>query len=92
MNDEMRTRRDRRGALLKSIYDAADASVTEFVSAYDLAAAQGVEQEEARKAIAYLEEKGFLMVDDHRAGVVRITAGGIDAVELGSLQAGPDVA
>lgn len=71
--------------LLRSIYETADASVTEFVSAYDLSGAQGLEQEEARKIIAYLEEKGFLLVDDHRAGVVRITAEGIDAVELGRL-------
>jgi DNA-binding IscR family transcriptional regulator len=78
-------RREKRGVLLRTIYDTADASVTEFVSAYDLAAAQELSPEEARKIVAYLEEKGFLMVDDHRAGVVRITAEGIDAVELGKL-------
>ena len=82
----MRARRERRSVLLRSVYDTADASVTEFVSAYELADGQGVPQEEARKIIAYLEEKGFLLVDDHRAGVVRITAEGIDAVELGRLE------
>jgi predicted transcriptional regulator len=41
--------------------------------------------EETRKILAYLEEKGYVLVDDHRAGVVRITAEGIDAVELGKL-------
>ena len=82
----MRARRERRSTLLRSVYSAADASVTEFVSAYELAESQGVAQEEARKIIAYLEEKGFLLVDDHRAGVVRITAEGIDAVELGRLE------
>jgi hypothetical protein len=85
MNDDMRLRRERRSVLLRSIYDTADASVTEFVSAYDLSAAQEVPPEEARKAIAYLEEKGYLLVDDHRAGIVRITAEGIDAVELGKI-------
>jgi Mn-dependent DtxR family transcriptional regulator len=82
----MRARRQRRSTLLHRIYEVADASVTEFVSAYELAAEQDVAQEEARKAIAYLEEKGYLLVDDHRAGVVRITAEGIDAVELGRLE------
>jgi predicted transcriptional regulator len=86
MSDDMRVRRQQRADLLKRVYQTADASVTEFVSAYDLAAETNVSQEEARKIVAYLEEKGFLLVDDHRAGVVRITAEGIDAVELGRLE------
>jgi hypothetical protein len=85
MNEDIQIRRERRSTLLRSIYNAVDASVTEFVSAYDLAESQGVPPEEARKIIAYLEEKKFLLVDDHRAGLVRITAEGIDAVELGRL-------
>ena len=85
MNDEIRARRERRSTLLRSIYDAADGSVTEFIHAYDLADAQHVAPDEARKIVSYLEEKGYLLVDDHRAGIVRITAEGIDAVELGKL-------
>ncbi|MEO5510187.1 MAG: hypothetical protein ABIV28_05130 [Longimicrobiales bacterium] len=85
MNEDMRLRRDRRSVLLRSVYETADASVTEFVSAYDLASSQDVPAAEARKIIAYLEEKGYLLVDDHRAGVVRITASGIDAVEMGTM-------
>lgn len=86
MSDDMRVRRQSRSDLLRRIYQKADASVTEFVSAYDISEEQGVTPEEARKTLAYLEEKGYLLVDDHRAGVVRITAEGIDAVELGRLE------
>lgn len=85
MNEEMRARRRARSVLLHSIYQEANSSVTEFVSAYDLAAAQHVDPAEAVRIVAYLEEKGFLLVDDHRAGLVRITAEGVDAVELGRL-------
>ena len=85
MNEEMRARRRARSVLLHSIYQEASGSVTEFVSAYDLAAAQEVDPAEAVRIVAYLEEKGYLLVDDHRAGLVRITAEGVDAVELGRL-------
>ena len=83
--EDFRKRREARSILLRSIYDTAEGSVTEFVSAWDLAAAQGVEPAEASRIVAYLEEKGYLLVDDHRAGVVRITANGVDAVELGTI-------
>ena len=85
MADDMRKRREARSMLLRAIYDTAEGSVTEFVSAHELAAAQGVAQAETGRILAYLEEKGFLLVDDHRAGIVRITAEGVDAVELGKL-------
>jgi Mn-dependent DtxR family transcriptional regulator len=81
----MRMRRERRSELLHRIYKASDASVTEFVSAHDLTTSMEITPEETRKILAYLEEKGYVLVDDHRAGVVRITAEGIDAVELGKL-------
>ena len=83
--DDFRKRREARSILLRGIYDTADGSVTEFVAAWDLAVAQGVDPAEAARIVAYLEEKGYLLVDDHRAGVVRITANGVDAVELGTL-------
>ncbi len=85
MNHDTQLRRERRSSLLRTIYETVDGSVTEFVSAYDLADTLAIDPEEARKIIAYLEEKKYLLVDDHRAGVVRITAAGIDAVELGTL-------
>ena len=85
MSDEMRARREQRSTLLRCIYDAADGSVTEFIQAYDLAEVLKITPGEARKIVSYLDEKGYLLVDDHRAGIVRITAEGIDAVELGKL-------
>ena len=84
-SEGMRKRRLARTVLLRSIYDTAEGSVTEFVAAYELAADQGVDPAEAPRILSYLEEKGYLLVDDHRAGIVRITATGVDAVELGVL-------
>jgi hypothetical protein len=70
-----------RKRLLSAVYDATGASVTEFVDALMLGAGLGIPEAEARKAIGYLEEKGWLRVDDHRSGVTRLTAAGADEVE-----------
>jgi hypothetical protein len=77
------TRRRWRRELVAALYDETGASVTEFVPAYEVAARLEVPVEEARKLVAYLEEKGWIYVDDHKLGVVRMTAAGIDAVEAG---------
>jgi DNA-binding IclR family transcriptional regulator len=76
-------RRRWRRELVAALYDEAGASVTEFVPAYEVAARLDVPADEARKLVAYLEEKGWVYVDDHRLGIVRMTAAGIDAVESG---------
>ena len=81
MTDSMQQRRERRRDLLARLYVRVDGSVTEFVSAWDLGAELGMDEAESRKIIEYLEEKGFVMVDDHRAGIVRMTAAGVDEVE-----------
>ena len=81
MTDFMQQRRERRRELLSRLYTRVDGSVTEFVSAWDLGAELGMDEAESRKIIEYLEEKGFVMVDDHRAGIVRMTAAGVDEVE-----------
>jgi hypothetical protein len=74
-------RRTWRRALLDAVYDAADASVTEFVEVFDLATALGIPQHEARKLLGYFEERRWLHVDDHRSGLARLTAEGVDAAE-----------
>lgn len=81
MTDSMQQRRERRRELLKRLYLRVDGSVTDFVSAWELGAELGMEETESRKVIEYLEEKGYVMVDDHRAGIVRMTAAGVDEVE-----------
>ncbi len=63
------------------LYRAVDGNVSEFVQGFDIAAQVEADAEEARRIIAYLEEKGRIKVDDHRNGVIRITAAGVDAVE-----------
>jgi DNA-binding IclR family transcriptional regulator len=62
-----------------------DASVSEFVNGYELAERVGIDRSEAAKLFAYFEEKGFIKVDDHREGTLRITAAGIDSVEAAEL-------
>ena len=77
----IRQRRQRRTEFMRRLYQEVDGSVAEFVQGFDLAAELGADASEARRMIAYLEEKGWIKVDDHRNGVLRITAAGVDEVE-----------
>ena len=81
MDDAIRERRRLRAALLVRLYHEVDGSVTQFVHAFELAGELGLTRAEAEKAIAYLEERGHVKVDDHRSGVLRLTAGGVDEAE-----------
>ena len=56
-------------------------ALNEFIDGLELASGLGADVAEGRRIIAYLEEKGLLKVDDHKAGIIRITADGVDAVE-----------
>ena len=55
--------------------------MSEFVNAFELGASLDLDEVETRRIFEYLEEKGWVLVDDHRAGTVRLTAAGIDEVE-----------
>ncbi len=79
--DAIRVRQERRQAFMQRLYQMVDGNVSEFVQGFDVAAELGTDAEEARRILAYLEEKGLIKVDDHRNGVIRITAAGVDAVE-----------
>jgi predicted transcriptional regulator len=81
MSDAIRRRREQRREFLRRLYDLVDGSVSEFVNAWELGATIELDEPEALKICEYLEEKGLIMIDDHRAGIVRITAAGVDAVE-----------
>lgn len=76
-------RRRLRAALLAALYEETDGDVAAFVSAPDLAPALGIDERELGRIIAYLEERHWIVVDDHKAGIVRLTADGVDRVELG---------
>ena len=80
-NEAIIKRRENRKAFLSLLYAAVDGSVSEFVSAHDLGARLQLDEAEVRKIFEYLEEKGLVMVDDHRNGIIRITATGVDEVE-----------
>jgi hypothetical protein len=79
--DRIRARRERREAFLRALYAEVDGSVSDFVDGFQIAAGVGADGDEARRIMAYFEEKGFLLVDDHKTGVIRITATGVDVVE-----------
>ena len=70
-----------RRQLLRRLYAAVDGSVSDFVNAFELGVSLELDEVETRRIFEYLEEKGWVMVDDHRTGIVRLTAAGIDEVE-----------
>jgi hypothetical protein len=78
---EIARRQKRRIDFMTRLYWAGDGSVSEFVSAYDIGADIGVPETDIRRLVEYLEERAFIKVDDHKLGVIRITANGIDYVE-----------
>lgn len=77
----IRQRRERREGFLRALYQDVDGHVNEFVNGFDVAARLGADEAEARRIIAYYEEKSLIKVDDHKTGIVRMTAVGIDAIE-----------
>jgi predicted ArsR family transcriptional regulator len=81
VNDSIEQRRARRASFLRRLYERVNGSVSEFITAADIAAELRIEDAEARRIFEYFEEKGFVKVDDHREGILRITAAGIDEVE-----------
>jgi Mn-dependent DtxR family transcriptional regulator len=77
----MKHRREHRREFLRRLYEQVDGGVSEFVAAHEIGAALGIDDGETRKIFEYLEEKGYVRVDDHRAGIIRLTAAGVDEVE-----------
>ena len=76
-------RRERRAQFMNRLYEKVDASVSEFVSAFEIAQEIEMPNDEVVRTIEYLEEKRYLHIDDHKQGIIRITAAGIDHVEAG---------
>ncbi len=83
MSEDFSERRRRRLELLNAIYRHTDGHVAEFVSASALAEVLGIAAPELERILAYLEERKWIVVDDHREGIVRLTADGVDRVESG---------
>lgn len=81
MRDEIVRRQAQRRAFMRRLYARTEANVNEFVHAAELTDGLDITPAEIPAMISYLEEKEWIMVDDHRAGVLRITALGIDHVE-----------
>jgi hypothetical protein len=81
MSDAMKHRRELRREFLRRLYHRVDGSVSEFVNAHEIGLDLGIDDAESRRIFEYLEEKRFVMVDDHRAGIIRLTAEGVDEVE-----------
>jgi hypothetical protein len=81
MTDAMKHRRELRREFLLRLYQRVDGSVSEFVGAHEIGLDLGIDDAESRRIFEYLEEKRFVMVDDHRTGILRLTAEGVDEVE-----------
>jgi hypothetical protein len=81
MSEGIRRRRELRQEFIRRLYERVDGSVSEFVNAWELGRDMRMDDAETLKICEYFEEKGLVMVDDHRAGIIRITAAGVDAVE-----------
>jgi hypothetical protein len=79
--ERIKARRELRNAFLANLYDRVDGSVSEFVDGHEIAIQLGADEEEAKRILAYFEERGLLKIDDHKTGIVRITADGVDVVE-----------
>lgn len=76
-------RRRLRSAVLEALYRETDGDVAAFVSLPDVMRHLALDEGELRRIIAYLEERQWIVVDDHKAGIVRLTADGVDRVETG---------
>jgi Mn-dependent DtxR family transcriptional regulator len=81
MNEAIQRRREHRREFLRRLYELVDGSVSEFVAASAIAEHLGIDDVETRRIFEYLEEKQLVMVDDHKTGIIRITAAGVDEVE-----------
>ena len=81
--DERLVRRQQRLDFLALLYEKVDASVSQFVNAFDIAAALHIPPAQCTAIIEYLQEKKYIHIDDHKQGTIRITADGIDQVEAG---------
>lgn len=83
MNEEISARRARRADFLARVYTRAGSDVRVFVDGFEIAEAMGMGHEEAMRIIAYFVDQGRLCVDEHRSGLVRLTAAGVDHAEHG---------
>jgi hypothetical protein len=81
MNEAIQRRREHRREFLRRLYELVDGSVSEFVAASAIGEHLGIDDVETRRIFEYLEEKQLVMVDDHKTGIIRITAAGVDEVE-----------
>ena len=84
MNQDLRARNASRQRYLRALYDRVDSSVADFVDGYELGDALGLDRAETQRVLGYLAEKGQVKVDDFQSGVVRLTAAGVDSVEVES--------
>jgi hypothetical protein len=81
LNSDIKRRRQHRLDFMSRLYETVDASVSTFVSAFEIGDALAIEPAETQRMIEYLKEKGYIHIDDHKLGIIRITAAGIDHVE-----------
>ncbi len=84
MSEDLKLRHARRKAFLRKLYDRVGASVSQFVDVFEVGASLEMDRDASIRVLEYLEEKGLVKVDDYQGGMARLTAEGVDAVELGN--------
>jgi CTP-dependent riboflavin kinase len=82
VRDEIRARREARRRFLEVLYRSSEEGATEYVDGYDVGDEIGAARQDAERIVRYLEDHGFVTKTGRSGLVVRITARGIDHVEM----------
>lgn len=82
-DEAIRRRRAARTAFLKRLYTASEGDVGAFQDAREIGDQVGVPVAEAERIVRYFEDRGFLRQSGGGGLIVRLTAAGVDHVELG---------
>jgi CTP-dependent riboflavin kinase len=82
VRDEIRARREARRRFLEVLYRNSEEGATEYVDGYDVGDEIGAARQDAERIVRYLEDHGFVTKTGRSGLVVRITARGIDHVEM----------
>lgn len=82
MREEIRARREARRRFLEVLYRCSEEEATEYVDGYEVGEEIGASRQDAERIVRYLEDHAFVTKTGRTGLVVRITARGIDHVEM----------
>jgi CTP-dependent riboflavin kinase len=82
MSDDVRRRRELRRRFLERLYEQSELGESEYQDGYELAEGMGVSRQDAERIVRYHEDHGYVRKSGSHGLTVRITAQGIDHVEM----------